>query len=433
VNVQLPEKLRVLFEPHRYKVLYGGRGGAKSWGVARVLLLLAASRCLRVLCTREFQVSIEDSVHKLLGDQIETLGLSSFYEVQKNTITGRNGSVFIFKGLRDNVSKHKSMEGIDIVWCEEAETISKGSWETLIPTIRKPGSEIWITFNPREPTDPTWVRFGPEEKDEAGKVVRGPPPGSVVVEMSWRDNAWLPAELVAEKDYLYRIDPEAAAHVWDGKFRRKSKASVLRGRWRVERFEIDSTWLGPYQGADWGFANDPTALVRLYVRPPVLDGPKIVRGAGLFVRHEAWGIGVDLDFTPELFDRVPDARKYVTRADSARPETISHMQRHGYPRVQAAEKGPGSVEDGVTHLQGYEEIVIHPDCPHTAEEARLWAFKTDKLTGDVLPDLIDKHNHTWDAARYALEPLMKQSGKGLLDFYKAMAAAALAAKQAQAK
>jgi phage terminase large subunit len=148
VNAEFPEKLACLFKPNRYKVLYGGRGGAKSWGIARALLIMASNKPLRILCARELQMSIRDSVHKLLSDQIETLQLSGFYEIQNSSIKGLNGSEFSFAGLRSNVAQIKSYEGVDICWVEEAQTVSKGSWNVLIPTIRKDGSEIWVSFNP---------------------------------------------------------------------------------------------------------------------------------------------------------------------------------------------------------------------------------------------------------------------------------------------
>jgi len=421
-RAEFPSKLRFLFKPARYKVAHGGRGGAKSWGFARALLILAAQRQLRVLCARELQVSIQDSVHKLLSEQIEPLGLAGFYQVQQAAIRGANGSEFVFSGIRSNITKIKSMEGIDICWVEEAEKVSKESWDVLIPTIRKPGSEIWVSFNPSEESDPTYQRF----------VVK-PPPGAVVREISWRDNSWFPAELRAEKDYLYAVDAEAAAHVWGGGCRKNSNAAVLRGRWSVESFEPQPWWHGPYYGADWGFAADPTALVRLWVQLREEKDEKVIRPSVLYVEHEAWGVGVEVDHTPALFDKVPGARKHVIRADSARPETISYMQRHGYPQLVGAVKGPGSVEDGVEHLRSYERIVIHPRCPHTAEEARLWSFKVDKLSGDVLPDLVDKHNHCWDGARYGLEPIFKNTGLGLFDFMQAEAASAKAAKVAPAR
>ncbi len=385
LRADFPSKLDFLFQPARYKVAHGGRGGAKSWGFARALLIQAAERKLRVLCARELQNSIQDSVHKLLAEQVDALGLGSFYEVQQASIRGRNGSEFIFSGLRSNITKIKSMEGLDVVWIEEAQTVSSDSWDVLIPTVRKDGSEIWVSFNPDQDSDPTYERF-----------VKKPPPGAAVVQIGWQDNPWLPRVLRDEKDYLYSTDPEAAAHVWGGETRKNSVAQVLRGRYVIESFEPHAKWHGPYLGADWGFAVDPSALVKLWIHERTL-----------YVEHEAWGVGVDLDDTPALFDKVPGARKATIRADSSRPETISHMRRHGYGGVIGCPKGQGSVEDGVEHLRSYERIVIHPRCTHAAEEARLWSYKVDKLSGDVLPVLLDKNNHCWDAARYALWPIIR--------------------------
>jgi len=305
-----------------------------------------------------------------------------------------NGTEFLFAGLHHNIASIKSTEGISKVWVEEAESVSELSWETLIPTIRKRGSEIWVSFNPREETDPTYKRF-----------VTSPPPGAKVVEVGWQDNPWISPELLREKDYLYSVDPDAAAHVWGGETRHLSNAQVLHGKWVIEPFEPQDDWHGPYQGADWGFAVSATALVRCWIRG---DLDSLERE--LYIEHEAYGVGVDINDTPELFDSVPGARKYVTRADSARPETISHMQQHGYPRMEGVKKTPGSVEDGVAHLRGYTRIVIHPRCVHAAEEARLWSFKVDRLTGDVLPILVDKHNHVMDSLRYGLQPIIERAG-----------------------
>ena len=147
-QAEFPEKLSCLFEKARYKVLWGGRGGAKSWGVARALLIQGAAKQLRILCARELQTSIRDSVHKLLSDQIAELGLTSFYQITQNSIKGANGTEFFFAGLRSNVTQIKSFEGVDICWVEEAQTVSRASWNVLVPTIRKEESEIWVTFNP---------------------------------------------------------------------------------------------------------------------------------------------------------------------------------------------------------------------------------------------------------------------------------------------
>lgn len=204
-TVEFPRKLQCLFKPSRYKVLYGGRGGAKSWGVARALLILGASRPLRVLCAREFQKSISDSVHKLLSDQIKALGLEGFYEIQQTIIKGSNGTEFTFHGLKHNIANIKSVEGTDICWVEEAQTVSKSSWDTLIPTIRKEGSEIWITFNPSLEADETYQRF-----------VKKPPTDSIVQKINWSDNPWFPKVLQQEKDDLRAKDEDAYLTVWEG-------------------------------------------------------------------------------------------------------------------------------------------------------------------------------------------------------------------------
>ena len=206
LRADFPEKLRPLFDPYRYKVLYGGRGWAKSWGVARALLIQGAARPLRILCAREVQRTIADSVHRLLADQIEALGLTGFYQVLDTEIRGKNGTSIVFAGLRQQgVAQLKSFEGVDIAWCEEARAITKRSWDVLIPTIRKEGSEIWLTFNPDLDTDETYQRF-----------VVNPPPGAVVITLNWRDNPWFPAELEAERLAWQSRDPEGYRNVWEG-------------------------------------------------------------------------------------------------------------------------------------------------------------------------------------------------------------------------
>ena len=204
-RAEFPEKLSVLFEKSRYKVLFGGRGGAKSWGVARALLILAAKDPLRILCAREFQTSLKDSVHKLLCDQIQALGLETFYDVTQATIRGKNNSEFNFVGLKNNVANVKSYEGVDICWVEEAQTVSRSSWNTLIPTIRKENSEIWVTFNPELETDETFQRF----------VVHAPD-NAIVQKINWSDNPWFPNTLREEKDQLKARDLQAYNNVWEG-------------------------------------------------------------------------------------------------------------------------------------------------------------------------------------------------------------------------
>lgn len=216
MTIKFPEKLEFLFRPSRYKVAHGGRGSAKSWSFARALLLMGANKPLRILCTREVQKSIKDSVHKLLSDQIQSLGLGSFYEILDNEIRGRNGTEFTFAGLASHtVESIKSYEGVDIVWVEEAQSVKKRSWEVLIPTIRKDGSEIWVGFNPMLDTDDTWVRF-----------VENPAPNSVVVQVNYTDNPWFPEVLEQERAHCEATSPEDYQNIWLGKCRAAVQGAI---------------------------------------------------------------------------------------------------------------------------------------------------------------------------------------------------------------
>lgn len=218
LSAQFPEKLKPLFDPHRYKVLWGGRGGAKSWGVARALLIQGAAKPLRVLCAREIQRTIADSVHRLLSDQIVALGLEGHYQILEAEIRGANGSSFTFAGLRQqDVGKIKSFEGVDVCWVEEAQTVTKKSWDVLIPTIRKPASEIWLTFNPELDTDDTYVRF-----------VVNTPPDTALINIGWQDNPWFPDTLEKERLHLKRVDPEAYENVWEGRCRSSVEGAIYK-------------------------------------------------------------------------------------------------------------------------------------------------------------------------------------------------------------
>lgn len=206
IDAEFPEKLQCLWQPKRTKVFWGGRGGGRSWGVARWLLIMGRERAVRVLCCRELQNSITESVHKLLSDQIEALGFANFYEIQANRVIGKNGTTFSFEGIKNNTSKIKSYEGIDYCWVEEANKVSKASWGTLIPTIRKPGSEIIMTFNPELETDYTYKRF----------VLEADPDTSFVVKMTWRDNPWFPDVLKAEMELERKRDYDSYLNIWEG-------------------------------------------------------------------------------------------------------------------------------------------------------------------------------------------------------------------------
>jgi phage terminase large subunit len=386
-KVELPDLIcRTLAKLKRYKILYGGRGGAKSWGVARALIAIAASSKKLILCAREFQNSITESVHRLLEDQITAMGLLNKFVITKtNIFCPSTGSEFIFAGLRRDITKIKSTEGIDICWVEEAEKVSNKSWEVLIPTIRKEGSEIWITFNPDDEKDPTWQRFAVNT-----------PPDSAVCEISWMDNPWFPEALRKEKDYLYRVDPEAAAHIWGGELNKRSDAQIFKGKFIIEDFEPEQTWNGPYIGQDFGFSTDPAATTASWISDNKL-----------YISHEAFGLELMNDELVQLIKSVPGASNHVIRADCSRPETIAEMCKRGLMMV-GCKKWDGCVEDGVQYLRSFLQIVIHPRCRRMAEEARLYKYKIDKLSGDVLPVIVDAHNHGWDSIRYAHEPMIAE-------------------------
>lgn len=385
-RVDLPHYAAKLIDPARYKVLYGGRAAGRSWTVARLLLLQAAQRPLRILCTREWQRSVRESVHRLLRDQIDLLGVPG-YSHTDTEIRHANGSLFIFAGLRANITSIKSTEGIDICWVEEAERTSERSWEVLLPTIRKDGSEVWATFNPYLESDPTYQRF-----------VVHPPPDTVSVFSTYRDNPWVSKEILAEIEHLRRVDPDGYAHVYEGHCVQNSEAQVLHGKWSIEAFEPGDDWEGPFFGADWGFSEDPTVLVKCW----------IYQGS-LYIEHAVYGYRVDLDRTPELFDQVPDSRRHMIRADCSRPETISHIKQRRF-NITGAPKWSGSVQDGIAHLRSYDRIVVHPRNREYEQECRLWRWKVDELSGKPMNVLQAGNDHGPDATRYALAPKIQRHG-----------------------
>lgn len=389
----VPSALQFLWEVTRFIVPYGGRSSTKSWSIGRVLLVCASESTLRILCCREIQGSIKESAYRLLLDQIELLGLSDFYDVGADSITGKNGSRFFFEGLRYNTSRIRSYEGIDICWVEEAQAVSEMSWETLLPTIRKPGSRFFISFNPLTPDDPVLRRF-----------VNNTPPGTIARKVSFRDNPYLSAESEAERQWLELTDPDSYRHVWEGEPRTVSDALILKGKFFVESFEVQTNWAGPYHGLDYGFSRDPSAGVRCYID----DSTRT-----LYITHEFWRLACDIDLLPSALESaIPGISTHVVYCDSARPETTSYLSRNGLPDARGAQKWPGSVDDGVMYLRAFTRIVIAPSCTHMIDEARSYSFKTDRLTGAPLPEVEDKHNHCIDALRYALWPLIRNQSPG---------------------
>jgi phage terminase large subunit len=335
------------------------------------------------------------------------MGLTDFFDIEKTKITHKHtGAEFIFKGFWQNDNGIRSTEGITICWVEEAQVVSAHSWSILIPTIRgMDGAEIWVSYNPYLATDPTSMLFQGPEID----------PRAIVVQMNWDDNKWLPPDMEKDRQILLAKDPEAYEHIYGGAFLLLSEATIFRGNYEVKCFETPANVDRFYFGVDWGYADDPTFGLRCWIRDEVL-----------YIDYEAYGVHVELDDLHALlqggraekngmvFPGLPEIANWPVKADNARPETISYMRRgngnfNGL-NIEPATKWQGSVADGITHLKGFKKIMIHERCPRMAQEARLYQWKVDKLTGDILPVPVDKHNHGWDAARYALDGLIQSRG-----------------------
>lgn len=382
LQIDTPAWATPLLQPSRYKGAHGGRGSGKSHFFAELLVEEHLSNPnQKSVCIREIQKSIKMSAKLLIENKIEALGVGSYFEVQESVIKSRRGDgIMIFQGMQNHTADSiKSLEGFDRAWIEEAQSISQSSLDLIRPTIRKHGSELWFSWNPDQPTDPI------------DQLLRGatPPPGSVVVEVNYNSNPWLPDVLRAEMEYDRGRDLDKYLHVWEGKYRTFGEALVFKN-WRVEEFDAPETAELRF-GADWGFANDPTVLIRCYIV-----------GRTLYIDYETYQIGCDIIDTPSLFMTIPDSERWSITADSSRPETISHMRKNGFPRIQSAAKGAGSVEDGIEWLKSFD-IVVHPRCEHAISELKSYRWKTDSMTGAIIPALEDKNNHVIDALRYACE------------------------------
>lgn len=393
----------LLHQPAPYKILWGGRSSTKSWGIAEALIRLTSVRKVRVLCTREYQTSIKDSSHKLLKDTIDRLGMTSWFTVTKDTIISKVGAEFIFKGLHNNEQGIRSTEGLDYVWVEEGQSVSEASWRSLDPTIRKDGAELWVSFNLIDEDDATYKRF----------VVK-PPTGAIIVKLTYLDNPYLSARTLQQIEDAKEADWHLYEHVWLGMPLKITDAIVLNKKYRVADFPSD-LWERAsrlHLGADFGFATDPATLLRYFILEREQDPDNKRR---LYIEHEAVGHHVELDELPEFYDAVPGSREWPIGADCSRPETISHLRNKGF-NIYGAEKWEGCVKDGIAHLRGFDEIIIHPRCPVTAEEARLWRYKTDPKQLDdygnpkVLPILIKGNDHCWDGIRYGLDGYIMKSG-----------------------
>lgn len=398
MRLRTPAAAKILYQPARYKGLYGGRGSGKSTSAADALVLKGAVDPLRTLCAREIQKSLRTSVYQLLRDRIEANGLGGFYDFTERGIFGANGTQFLFAGLRTNPDSIKSMEGLDIAWVEEADRASQQSLDLLTPTLRKDGSELWFTWNRRN------------KKDAVDNLFLGgtPPPGALFKEMNWRDNPFFPSVLREEMLWLKGRDRDKWLHVWEGQPLERTDAKVFHN-WTEGDLDDLVEKLNPVArfGADWGM-RDPTVVVKVYII-----------GRKIYIAEEAYKVNATIDEIPALFagsDKWREKPRWENKfshvgvkgimegkivADSASPQTIRYLKDRGFSIVGAV-KGAGSIEEGVEFLKAYE-IVVHPSCTHCIDELNQYKYEEDPDTEEILPKLADKDNHVIDAIRYAVE------------------------------
>ncbi len=391
LDLGVPEKAVSLYQSDkRYVILEGGRGSAKSWSIADFLLLRGYENKERILCAREIQNSIKDSVHKLLADRITALNLDQVYRVTDKSIRCINGTEFLFKGLRHNVQDIKSTEGITKCWCEEAQSVSRSSLGVLIPTIRQEGSQIYFSYNRQSPEDPVHVDFVESGREDVTHI-----------NMNYWDNRYFPEVLRKEMEWDKKTDPDKYEHIWCGKPLAHSEAQIFYGKWRIEDFDTHEK-VNFYYGADWGFAKDPSTLIRSYEHE-----------RKLYIDYEAYEIGCEITDLPKLWKQVPNSDFYTVIADNARPEHISYMNGQGF-NVRKSVKGAGSIIEGIKRLRGFEEIIIHSRCTHAIDEFKTYCYKIDRLTGEIGNVPEDKNNHCFVAET----PILTDKGyKNIVDIY----------------
>ena len=387
--IDTPRWAKPLLKPSRYKGAKGGRGSGKSHFFAELAVEeMVRDKDLPFVCIREIQKSLKFSAKRLVESKIRDLGVSNLFQVIDTEIRRVGGEgIMIFQGMQDHTAETiKSLEGFKRAWVEEAQSLSDRSLKLLRPTIREDDSEIWFSWNPDQP------------EDAVDKFFQDPPDNAIVVHANSTDNPFLPETLRIERESdRQRLDPADFAHIWLGEYNTKSDAIIFAGNWTVDEFTPSNDWGGPYHGLDFGFANDPTAGVKCWVHDE-----------RLFIEYEAGSVGLELDDTaPFLMRHIPDISRHVIRADNARPESISYLKRKGLPKMKSVRKWKGSVEDGISHMKSYKEIVVHPRCEEVQKEMRLYKYKVDKRSGDVLPIVEDANNHYIDAIRYGVDPLIQ--------------------------
>ena len=410
-NVEIiPKLIPIMSQPKvMYRCSWGGRGSGKT----RTFAVMAAVKGYMyaeqgisgvILCGREFMNTLSDSSMEEIKQAIKEVPfLNDYYEMGENYIRTKNRRVqFLFAGLRHNLDSIKSKARILLCWVDEAESVSQAAWDKLEPTIRGiDDAEIWVTWNPENKGSPVDVKFRHEKiyDPDTGELI------GVGAEINWRDNPKFPVILDRQRRLAMRnLTPEKYNWIWEGAYNENSESQIFANKYIVADFEpIPHLWDGPYQGLDFGFAADPMAFVKVWIYNRIL-----------YIEYDCSEVGLESDHMPNyIMTRIPNVNAVSTRADSSRPETISYLVRHGMPRVVACEKGKGSVEDGIAFIQSFEKVVIHSRCVGTKEEFDKYSYKVDRLTGDVLPIIMDKWNHHIDALRYALEPIMKSQGNFL--------------------
>jgi phage terminase large subunit len=398
VQTKVPRWAVPLLPARRYKGAKGGRSGGKShFFVEQTVAKMAADPRRKVIGIREVQKSIRYSVKELVEAKIEELKVGHLFDVQRDVILHKRGpGLMHFTGMQDHTADSvKGLESFDQALIDEANQISARSLRLLTPTMRKQGSELWFGWNPENEDDPVDRFF----RDNAGH------PDFACVEVNIPDNPFVSdtgwAEYVRDRDRA-RNNPNDWAifeHVWHGAYNLMSDRIVFAGKYAVEAFEPQPGWDGPYYGCDFGFAQDPTTFVE-----------KWRHGNTLYYRRAAGRVGLELDETAKFAaDHLPGIEKHVIRADSARPESISYLARHGLPRIVGVDKWKGSVEDGIAFMRSHDRIVIHPEAEPARKEHGLYRYKVNKA-GDILPEIEDADNHYIDAGRYAVSPLIQAAG-----------------------
>lgn len=393
IDRQMSGWARYLDPKYRYIFIRGGRASGKSHEVAAYCSEEAASNPDdKTLCLREVQSSMKFSSKSLIDNKIDSMGIRPLFRSLQSEIHSTMGKgLFLFQGMSDLTADNaKSLEGFKRAWFEEAQNASQRSLKTLMPTIRIEGSQIIFTWNPDQPDDP--IEILAEQMKDRDDVL--------YLHINYDKNPFLPATIRNEIEMDRQRNPDDFDHIWLGGYNLRSDVRVFNvDQWSVE--ECEPTFDDElFYGADWGFSQDPTAFLRTWIR----EDEKTI-----YVDYEVNGIKIETDALPQLFDQIPEARKYTITADSARPETISYMNRQGF-NIKSSIKGKGSVESGIDWLRGYR-IVIHPRCKLLEKELRLFSYKVDRV-GNILPKLEDANNHCLDALRYALEDIIRSETGG---------------------